>query len=324
MSIRGILVMQVILGLFWLSTAGAEMTPVRLAHATWVGYGPLYIAQENGYFSDENIDVELFIIEDEAQYAAALASGNIDGLANVIDREVIHFAKGTSEVAIFAMDESAGGDGIIATEEIQSVSDLAGKSIGLDKSSTSYFFFLSVLDKYGVDEESMTFHEMGASNAGAGFVAGKLDAAVTWEPWLSKSDQREGGHVLLSSEEMPKTIVDVVVLNRDFVKEHPEVPTGLTRAWYRAIAWYRSNPEKGNAIMADAMGLDTEEMAAMAEGVRFIGREGNQEFFDRTQPDNIYSVADRALDFWRSKGIITAPVQAEELVTSEYVNKAAE
>lgn len=324
MPIRRIVLFVVLLCLFSAGGAMAEMTPVRLAHATWVGYGPLYIAQENGYFEDENIDMELFIIEDEAQYAAALASGNIDGLGNVIDREVIHFAKGTSEVVVFAMDESAGGDGIIATEEIQSVADLAGKDIGLDKSSTSYFFFLSILDKYGVDEQSMTFHEMGSSNAGAAFVAGKLDAAVTWEPWLSKSDQREGGHVLISSAEMPKTIVDVVVLNSDFVAEHPQVPAGLTRSWFRAIDWYRAHPDKGNAIMAEAMGLSTEEMASMAEGVRFIGEKGNKTFFDPSTSGNIYEVADRALDFWRSKGIIQTPVKAEELVTSEYVNQVAD
>lgn len=90
------------------------------------------------------------------------------------------------------MDQSYGGDGIIASGEIQSVKDLEGKTVGLDKASTSYFFFLAVLNKYGVDESKIEIQEMTSGDAGAAFVAGKLDAAVTWEPWLTQASQREG------------------------------------------------------------------------------------------------------------------------------------
>ncbi|MBC16986.1 Aliphatic sulfonates family ABC transporter, periplasmic ligand-binding protein [Pseudodesulfovibrio profundus] len=295
-------------------------TPVKVAHATWVGYGPLYIAKDLGYFDEEGLDVDIMIIEDESQYAAALASGNIDGLGNVLDREVIHYAKGTDEVVIFGMDESSGGDGVVSSAEIKTVADLKGKTVGLDKSSTSYFFFLSILNKYGVEESDINIMEMGASDAGAAFVAGRIDAAVTWEPWLTNAGQRDGGHVLISSKEMPKTIVDVFVLNADYVKAHPEVPAKMTKCWNKAIAWYEQNPDKGNAIMAKAMHLKTQEMADMAAGVTFIGAEENKVFFDKTKENNIYEVADRAITFWKSKGIITKDVDLDALITPEYVN----
>ena len=295
-------------------------TPVKVAHATWVGYGPLYIAKELGYFAEEGLDVDLVIIEDESQYAAAMASGNIDGLGNVLDREVIHFAKGTGEVVTFAMDESSGGDGVVASQEIKTVADLKGKTVGLDKSSTSYFFFLSILKKYGVDEKDINILEMGASDAGAAFVAGRIDAAVTWEPWLTNAGQREGGHVLVSSKEMPKTIVDVFVLNADFVKQHPDVPAKMTKCWNKAVAWYEQNADKGNAIMAKAMSLETQEMADMASGVTFIGGAANKAFFDKSQPNSIYEVAERAIEFWKSKGIVTGDVSVDTLITSDYVN----
>ncbi|MEF2232392.1 MAG: ABC transporter substrate-binding protein [Pseudodesulfovibrio sp.] len=295
-------------------------TPVKVAHATWVGYGPLYIAKELGYFAEEGLDVDLVIIEDESQYAAAMASGNIDGLGNVLDREVIHFAKGTEEIVAFAMDESSGGDGVVASAEVKAVADLKGKTVGLDKSSTSYFFFLSILKKYGVDEKDINILEMGASDAGAAFVAGRIDAAVTWEPWLTNAGQREGGHVLVSSREMPKTIVDVFVLNADFVKRHPDAPAKMTKCWNKAIAWYGQNADKGNAIMAKAMSLETQEMADMASGVTFIGADANRAFFDKSQPNSIYEVAERAISFWKSKGIVTKDVSVDALITSDYVN----
>lgn len=304
--------------------AFAAKTKVRVAFATWVGYAPLYIAQEKGFFDKYGLDVDIMIIDDESQYAAAMASGNIDALGNVLDREVIHFAKGTPEVVLFAMDESSGGDGIIASKEVTTVKDLSGKSIGLDKSSTSYFFFLTALQKAGVDESSVTIHEMGASDAGAAFVAGNLDAAVSWEPWLSKASEREGGHVLVSSKDFPRTIVDVFVMRHDFAEEHPGAAEGMTKAWFDAIEWYRANPDEGNAIMGKGLGESAEAIADMASGVTFFGQAGNKAFFDRSTENDIYEVAARAGDFWRKKGIITEELDVNALITDKYIKEAAE
>lgn len=294
-----------------------------LAHSTWVGYGPLYIAQEEGFFEKYGLNPQLTIIEDESQYAGALASGQIEGLANVLDREVIHYAKGTPETVIFAMDESSGGDGIIASAEIKSVEDLKGKTVGLDKSSTSYFFFLTILDEYGVEEEEINIQEMGAGDAGAAFVAGKLDAAVTWEPWLSNASQREGGHVLVTSKDFPHVIVDVVTLRQDFITANPQVPLALTKAWFDAVEWYKAHPQEGNEIMAAALGLETEEIAEMAKGVTFLGMEENLTFFDKEEESNIFSVAQKAVDFWTEKGIISEEVDVNELIDASFVKEAA-
>lgn len=299
----------------------AENTPVTVAHATWVGYGPLHIAKELGYFEELGLDVKLTIIEDESQYAAALASGNIDGLGNVIDREVIHFAKGTPEIVVFAMDESTGGDGVVAAGGIKTVADLKGKTVALDKSSTSYFFFLSILDKYGLKENEVKIEEMGASDAGAAFVAGKVDAAVTWEPWLTNAGQREGGHVLVSSKDMPGTIVDVFVMNADYVAKHPEVPVKMAKAWFKAIDWYSANAAKGDEIMGKAFGLSAAEVTDMAKGVTFKGAAANLAF---VKPgEGLFAVADRAIRFWKEKGIIEKDVRAADLVTDKYVIEGA-
>ncbi|MEG6523776.1 ABC transporter substrate-binding protein [Desulfotomaculum sp. 1211_IL3151] len=303
----------------------SESKPVsfKLAHATWVGYGPLYIAKEKGFFDKYGIHPELVVIEDESQYAGALASGQIQALGNVVDREVIHFAKGTEETFILAMDESAGGDGIIAKKEITTVADLKGATIGLDKSSTSYFFFLSVLEKNGLKEADVTIQEMSAGDAGAAFVAGKLDAAISWEPWLTNSSQREGGHVLVNSKEYPHTIVDVITMRQDFLKENPAAAVGLTKAWFEAIEFYRQNPDEGNEIMAKALGLKKEEIADMAKGVAFFGKEENLAFFNKESDNTVYQLAERAGKFWQQKGIITEQINLDQLIDNTYVNEAA-
>lgn len=301
-----------------------EPVKFKIGHCTWVGYAPLYIAKEKGFFKNHNIDPEMVIIEDESQYAAALASNQIQALGNVVDREVIHYANGTPTRFVCGMDQSFGGDGIIASAEIKSVKDLEGKTVGLDKASTSYFFFLAVLDKYGVDEKKITIQEMTAGDAGAAFVAGKLDAAVAWEPWLTNASQRQGGHVLVSSREFPGIIVDVISMRQDFIDQHPEAVQGLVEAWNEAIAWYQQNPAEGNKIMAKALSLSEQEVADMAKGVQFMGKAENKAFFNAaTSGNNIYKITDLAIKFWTDKGVLKKQVEAKQIVEPKFVEQAS-
>lgn len=300
-----------------------EPVKFKIGHCTWVGYGPLYIAKEKGFFQKYNIDPEMVIIEDESQYAAALAANQIQALGNVVDRDVIHYANGVNAKFVCGMDQSFGGDGIIASADIKTVKDLEGKTVGLDKASTSYFFFLAVLDKYGVDESKIQIQEMTAGDAGAAFVAGKLDAAVVWEPWLTKASQREGGHVLISSRDFPGYIVDVISVRQDFIDQHPDAVLGLVKAWNEAVDYYREHPEEGNSIMAKALSLSEEEIADMAKGVQFMGTQENKKFFDPDEPNNIYYITELASQFWTEKGVLKTKVDPKDVIVSRFVEEAA-
>src|SRR2546422_4828712 len=44
------------------SPAAAET--IKIAHSTWVGYGPLYIARDRGFFKNHGAEVELTVMED--------------------------------------------------------------------------------------------------------------------------------------------------------------------------------------------------------------------------------------------------------------------
>jgi len=302
-----------------------EPVKVKIGHATWVGYGPLYIAKEKGFFKKYGVDPELTVVEDESQYAAAVTSGELDGLANVLDREVVHYSKGAPIQFVLAMDESYGGDGIIAKKEIKEPKDLKGAVVGLDKSSTSYFFFLTILNKYGLSEKDVKVQEMTAGDAGAAFVAGKLDAAVTWEPWLSKSSQRPGGHVLVTSKDFPGTIVDVITLRQDFAAKHPEAVVGLTKAWFDAVDFWKKNPVEGNKIMAKALGLSEQEIADMVKGVRFLGKDENLKMYgDKTgaTPGSIVYLTNLAAKFWKEKGIMDANADISKLIDAKFVEQA--
>jgi len=110
---------------------------------------------------------------------------------------------------VLALDDSHGGDGMVAKKEIKTIKDLKGKTVAAQLGGgASYFWLAYVLGQNGLKLSDLKLVDMKAGDAGSAFVAGKVDAAVTWEPWLSKARETPFGHVLLSSDRTPGIIVD--------------------------------------------------------------------------------------------------------------------
>lgn len=278
------------------------LVPMKIAFCTWAGYAPLYIAVEKGYFEEAGYDAEIVIMEDESTYGAALVSNSIQALGQVLDRDIIQYDAGAPEQYVCTMDCSTGGDGLVATADIQSVDDLAGKTVALDKSATSYFFFLQVLADSNITEDQINIVEMGNDEAGEAFIAGNVDAAITWEPALSNCSEREGGHILVSSADYPKAIIDVLTVNTNFLEEHPNAADVLNSCWNKSVAYLNENFDEGCEIMANGLELSVEDVKAECEGITFYGEEENKAFNDLNTEENVVDIANMCTEFWLEKG----------------------
>ena len=59
----------------------AQAEPLRISYFIWAGYGPLFVAQEKGFFAKEGIEVKLINIEDRDAAFAGLFAGQVDAVA---------------------------------------------------------------------------------------------------------------------------------------------------------------------------------------------------------------------------------------------------
>src|SRR3712207_3071931 len=67
--------------------AAQEGEPLELAlgYSVWVGYGPLFIAQDQGYFEEEGLEVTLVNVENPGDRFVAMAGGDLNGLVSTLD-----------------------------------------------------------------------------------------------------------------------------------------------------------------------------------------------------------------------------------------------
>ena len=247
----------------------AEVDRVSIAFQKWVGYGPLYLAQEKGFFKEEGL--ELVFVDEQLDSARrdAFKQGILDCEAGTIDLLVSKRAEDTPIVAVLEIDHSVGSDGIVATEDIKTVEDLIGKKVAFTRDDVGETFISYLFFKKGLSLDDITIVHRKPDDAWLAFLEGQVDAAVTWEPWLSKAAQRPGGHILISTKDEPEIIIDTLNVRQDIVKNNPQLVKGLMRGWFKAVAYCKEHPVEASEIIAKHYDVTPGEYREQIKGLRW-------------------------------------------------------
>src|SRR5258706_631877 len=298
----------------------ADPIKLKIGYSTWVGYGPLFIARDKGYFSANGLDVELVKVEDPKERFTALAGSKLDGLASTLDTMSQYWKTETPFKAILGLDESSGGDGIVAGPGIKTVKDLKGKQIGVNVGSVSQFFLEFVLQQNGMTDKDVTLVKMQQGDLPAALAANLVDAGVTWEPHLSKS-VKNGATLIANSKDTPGLIVDVLIMRNDVLSANPTVGPALVDAWNKSIDYWKTNPDDADLVMQKGLAgfySTPDDIKADLAGATLFDAALNQKFFGSTDQGSAISTLQFAIDLYTKLGIITSPVNAEDMIDATW------
>ena len=294
----------------------AHAEPLFIGVAVWVGTGPLFIAQEKGFFVDEGLEVQIITME-EARLEALL-DGEVDAVVQPLDSTVARFDPDQNVVCMLVLDELLGGDGVVARKGIRDVADLTGKTVAFFNLSSAQFLLNVMLEDAGLSAADIVPLPMAAPDAAEAFMLGEVDAAATWEPWLTEAANTEHGHLLADSSAWPGLIADCLVAKAATLDARRRDFQAFARAWAAAVDDYEAHPEEAIEIMARHVGGGLEDPAAFAktlDGVRIYGREANEAYFGTAQdPGPIYDTARKAIDVWSSLGMLKYDIHPADVI----------
>ncbi|MBV7505406.1 ABC transporter substrate-binding protein [Bacillus sp. sid0103] len=297
---------------------GKSSEPLKVTLPTWTGYGPLFLAKEKGFFKKNGIDVELSIVEGLGERKQALASGKIDGMATALDVQVSLAASEIPVQVVWLLDDSYGGDGILVKKGINSVKDLKGKQVAFEVGSTSHMLALQALKQGGLTEKDVQVVQMSAGDAGAAFAAGKVDAAVTWEPWLSKGAQANG-KVLLTTKDLSGIIVDTVSFKEDVIKNRPKDVKAFVKAMGEAMTYWKEHEKEANEIMAKGLNIDVKEFEGTVTGLKFFSKQDNEKLFGtESAKGSIYQSTENAISFYKDQKLLKTEPKAEDVINPSF------
>ena len=99
----------------------------------------------------------------------------------------------------------------------------------------------------------------------------EVDAAVTYDPFMSAALQTGHGHLLTDSSEQPGLMFDCLMTKRSLFEARKAEFRAVARAWDAAVGYVEAHPDDAHAIMARHLGGGNEDPAASAESLKGVG-----------------------------------------------------
>jgi NitT/TauT family transport system substrate-binding protein len=282
-----------------LSAAGADTPVLRVGYDSWVGFAGIFIANSQDFFAKEGVKVEMRAFPGPADSIPPTISGDLDIALTTPDNVMSVVAGHDVDLITIAMiDESDGADAVVAKNNIKELGGLRGKTIAVTFGQCNELLLLEALAQTGLRQSDVTLINMDADAAGAAFIAGRLDAAVTWEPWVTQVTSSGKGHVLFSSKQAPNIIFDSIAVTHRFAAAHRKQIEAFLRGMNAGVAYFRSHPEASQTIIANALSVAPAKVAVMLKGVKIFDLDENRQLFgDAAQPGPIYLAMKKVADF---------------------------
>ncbi len=299
--------------------------PIKIGFSALPSWYLWHLVEEKGFFEKQGVDVELVYFPVYADSLSALNTGEIDGNSQALIDTIAPLENGIKLKSVFITDNSNGGDGLVATKDIKTVEDLKGKKVGTEIGTIEHFFMLTALEQAGLKEEDVNFTNLAVQDAGTTFIAGNLDAAGLWEPFLSTAETEGNGHKLITSAEFPGLIADIFVVSEEIAENRSEDIEKITAAWFDAVNYYSENEEESLEIIAKAAGITVEELEIGMEGFDLFTPEQNLAAFEKSDSyKSIEYTAEENAKFLKKLEFIKDIPDMNFLLDSSYVEKELE
>lgn len=301
------------------ATAGE---PVKLGYSSWAGWWPWAIAEEEGLFEKNGANVELIWFDGYLESMQSLAAGQLDANSQTLN-DTISFAGDAVNgmVAVLVNDNSAGNDKVIGAEGIDTVADLAGKTVALEEGVVGDFLLSLALEDAGLSRDDVEIKNLETGAAATAFAAGQVDGFAGWVPFWETALSREGSKELVSSAEYPGAIPDLLVVTQKLIDSRPDQVQALVNTWFDILAFIEENPERANEIMAKRASVSDSEFEKYTEGTKIFTLDENLEAFSAGGNDMKYMpyAAQKMAEFMVETKFISEAPDLEAILDDQFV-----
>ena len=194
---------------------------------------------------------------------------------------------------------------------------MKGKQVAFEEGSTSDILLRSAVDKAGLKWDDIHAIPMPAANAGGALIAGRVNIAVTYEPYISEAKAQSANvRTLYSGSDDPGLIGDVLVARDDTINAKPGQILAAVKSWGQAVDYYRANIDSGRKVISEAIGSTPQELETGFNGVRFVSQAENKAELNHTFISDVLPKIEKAA---LGSGLITHKVEPEQVIDARFV-----
>lgn len=221
---------------------------------------------KTGKYSDADYQIEFRDYDSGPPITNQMLAGKLDfgvmGDYPLIVNGAKFQATGKQEtrfIAVTGYNLKGTGNGIVvpAASSVQSLQDLAGKSLSTPVGSAAWGMTLKVLRDAGLSDK-VTLVNQSPPVGAANIAAGKIDAHADFCPWSEIMEFRGTGRKIYDGSEAGVPTFHGIVVREAFAEKYPEVVEGVLKATLAAQKWISEDPMRAATQVAEWTGVDKE------------------------------------------------------------------
>ena len=237
---------------------------------------PLWVAQEQGFFSKYGIDPELIFVRTTSVQIAGLLSGHID-LSYGGGSGILPVAGSGVDLRFVASFASRLSHLLLTKPEIQKPKDLSGKRIGVVSiGGTQWITTKLGLEYLGIDEQrdNIRLLAIGDQSVLRGALEGGNIEAAFFNGALAEELRSKGFRILtdLYAANL-KTLSSGVIVRKVSLQKNPELTTNVLQALIEGLAFVKSPTHKSAVVKTLMERLKINDPAVAEQGYRYLQRD---------------------------------------------------
>ncbi|MCU1732607.1 MULTISPECIES: putative urea ABC transporter substrate-binding protein [unclassified Pseudomonas] len=268
------------------------------------------------------IEIKVTQLNDYVESINQYTAGQFDGCTMTnMDALTIPAAGGVDSTALIVGDFSNGNDGVVLKGKGKTLADLRGQSVNLVELSVSHYLLARGLEQAGLSERDVKVVNTSDADLAAAFNTREVTAVTTWNPILSTVAAIPDTSLVFDSSKIPGEIMDLLVVNSDTLKAHPELGKALTGAWYEIVALMHDRGPRGQAAlehMAKASGTDLAGYQAQLNATRLFATPKEAVAFATSAA--LPETMDRVARFSFDHGLLGEGAQSADAVGMSFAN----
>ena len=257
-----------------IAPAGAPVK-VRVMIQPYLGNAPILIALEEGYFAEQGLDVELITMNAVDMAVPLLINGDLDVIAGAAAPGVMNAVLRGVSIRAVAERGSYARDGCTRLAILTRPGLLAQhagrpgpppiKRISLNPVAPMLYAVDRVLASAGVDLDTLESVQIPDAAEIEALLEGRIDAAFTGEPWLTRAIERGAGEIWLRTEDvLPGEAYAFNFYGPRLLEREPDIGRRWMVAYLKGVHRFREGrtPET-IALVARVTGEDPAMLARM-------------------------------------------------------------
>lgn len=246
----------------------AEMTDVALASSRIAGVANVFLASEEGFFTERNLEVENTFIKFTPDIIASVVGGSTE-FGHVNSATLLQALEANVPIQVVAPGYSAEPDesGLFVARDsgIESFDDLEGKRIGVaGLNNIQQIAIMATAGEAGADPTTFDFVEVAVPSMVTSLENGQVDAVALPEPFVTLS----AGQVTEVVDDIyeafgPSPILTYFITGKDYASRHPEVVRAFGGAIVEAQEFAQGNPDRMRQTVTDYTEISPQVAATM-------------------------------------------------------------